>query len=253
MEKLAIVQIRTEEQLTDNLVQIAHFAGEAVDAGCKALCFPECFLTGDAPEQAAQRSISRSDPALNELSALARQYNLDLLVGFMESDGNHNFITHGIFRPDGSRDYYRKTHLGEKEARLFTPGDRLEVFTLSCGIRCGIQLCLESHFPEITQTLSLKGADVIFAPYAAPGGSRQKIWEKYIPARSYDNRVYFACCNLFGGLYVTDPTGEVICSAFDGSPEMLTFEADPALVAQYRSNSSHRFRYYPSRRRPELY
>ena len=253
MAKLGIVQFSPSADVGSNLEAIARFAAEASRQGCRAVCFPECCLTGYDTDQAAKKALSRQDSALQAVSDISAEYGVDLLVGFLEKSREGLHITHGLFRPDRTREFYRKTHLGQKEARIFTPGDCLPVFPLSCGLTCGFQLCVETHFPEITQTLALKGAEVVFAPHAAPGGNRKRIWETCIPARSYDNRVYMACCNAFGGLYVTDPAGICTGSRFDAAPSLLVFEADAQAVAQYRSNSSRAHRFYPKSRRPELY
>lgn len=187
---------------------------------------------------------------------------MDILVGFMEREEDRCFITHGLFRRDGDRCFYRKTHLGQKEQRFFTPGDALEVFFLTCGLRIGLQLCVETHYPEITQTLALKGAEVIFAPHAVPraAGDRQRIWSKYIPARSYDNRVYMACCNLWdegrfgGGCLVSDPQGEIAACAFGPGEALLSCEVHREAVAPYREAAGkYAARFYPAKRRPELY
>ena len=187
---------------------------------------------------------------------------MDLLVGFMEQEEHQYFLTHGIWRANGTADFYRKTHLGARESEIFCPGDGLEVFSLSCGLRIGFQICVETHFPEITQTYSLRGTEVIFAPHASPlsAEKRRELWEKYIPARSYDNRVYMACCNLLdpvrfgGGCMATDPRGEVIASSFEHRPGLLCFDADSERIRTYhRCDSGRNHHYYPGRRRPELY
>lgn len=100
---------------------------------------------------------------------------MDILAGFMEKAGDTFYITHGIFRRDGTRDYYRKTQLGKSEKLFFASGDTLEVFFLTNWLKIGIPLCVETHYPEITQALALKGAAVIFAPHAVPraSGDRQ--------------------------------------------------------------------------------
>ena len=204
----------------------------------------------------------RSHPLLLQLAALARSLEMDLLVGFLEKADGRLYVTHGIWRADGTSQFYRKTHLGQKEQDVFSGGDRLEVFSLSCGLRIGIQLCVETHFPEITQTYSLGGADVIFAPHASPMAAerRRKLWAKYIPARSYDNRVYMACCNLWdsegfgGGCLVTDPGGDVLAASFENAPGLLTFEIDPERIRSYHCpNPGRNHHYYPGRRHPELY
>jgi len=126
----------------------------------------------------------------------------------------------------------------------------------------GFQLCVETHFPDITQTLALRDAEVIFAPHAVPriSGNREHIWNKYIPARSYDNRVYVACCNLWdenrfgGGCLITDPRGEVLAGHYKEGPHLLIAEIDRELISRYRTEGDKRStHYYPAKRRTELY
>lgn len=260
MLTFGMISTRSTTSVENNLETLKVYAMQAKTAGCTALCFPECFLTGYDRTVAKTRSIETSSSYLEEVKSLAKELSLDLLVGFMERDEDHFYITHGIFLAGGESAYYRKTHLGERELQAFTAGDSLDVFTLSCGAKIGFQLCVETHFNDITQTLSLKGANLIFAPFAVPrvAGDREALWKKYIPARSYDNQVYFACCNQWdeerfgGGIFVTDPKGTVLASSFEDAPTLLTFEIPENLLLQ-SEESSKKKHYFPAKRRPELY
>lgn len=259
--RLALVQMSSCEAAEKNLETILEFAQRAADGGCMAVCFPEAALTGYAPEMARSRAICMNDGLLKQLSAHAQRLGIDLLVGYMEAAEGMHCLTHSLFRADGSRFDYRKTHLGEKERKYFVPGNSLDVFPLTCGLRAGIQLCVETHFPEITQTLSLKGAQVVFAPHAVPGPPerRRQLWRTYIPARAYDNRLFVACCNQWdgqaygGGCFVAGTKGEIAAESFEQHPAMVTFEVEAEQLDAYRQNSNIRNRYYPGLRRPELY
>ena len=332
-----------------NLKTLHTFSEKAAAAGCSAVCFPEGFLTGYDPDNAAKCAISADDPVLKEVSWIAAALQIDILAGYMErripskeidsenfrenssefseelvrepfkhSKGHANntsnysidpaelhsntsllpdrskpsfAITHAVFYPDGRVLPCRKTHLGEKEQTVFEPGNMLQVFPLSCGVTAALQICVECHFPEITQVLSLQGAQVIFAPFASPGTpeDRRRIWQTIIPARAYDNRVVMACCNLLrmasatstspesvsniffgssalpknndcgkpglpGGCFICGPEGEVLAEDFGGSPGLCIFDVDPAQLALYRTpQPSMRYRYFTAKRRPELY
>ena len=262
MTRIGLVQATSAFDPEVNLQTIRSFAKEAREKSCQVLCFPECFLTGYRSENPAPLALTKDSPILQRVSQMAQEFSMDLLVGYVENQGDQYYICHGLFLPDGSRQTYRKTHLGKTESIYYTPGDRLEVFSLSCGLRVGFQLCVETHFPEITQTLALRGAEVIFAPHAVPrvSGDRSHIWGKYISARSYDNRVYMACCNLWdenrfgGGIFVTDPRGETIASCYADEPQLLTAEIDRELIARYRTPGDKRStHFYPGKRRKELY
>lgn len=262
MVRLGLIQASAGFDAAENFETIRKFAAEGKTAGCAALCFPEAFLTGYFPDEAAELALQKDHPLLSGIAALARNQQIDLLVGFMEKEGTCFYLTHGIWRSNGTAVFYRKTHLGQKEQTIFSAGDCLEVFSLSCGLRVGIQLCVETHFPEITQTYSLGGAEVILAPHASPMGAEKRriIWTKYLPARSYDNRVYMACCNLWdpvrfgGGCMVTDPRGEILISSFENASGLLSFDIDPEQIRPYHcSDPGKNHHFYPGRRRPELY
>lgn len=262
MIRIGMVQAPSLPEPSRNMDTLRTFAARGQREGCDVLCFPECFLTGYVPEHAAALALSADCPTLQSVSNIAKEFAVDLLVGYMERQDDRFFISHGIFLRDGSRAFYRKTHLGEKEQRFFTPGDRLAVFTLSGGEKIGLQLCVETHFPEISQTLALRGAEIIFAPHAVPrvAGDRESLWRRYIPARSYDNRVYFACCNQWdnerfgGGLLVTDPQGECVAAAFGDAPQLLTCEIHADEVRRLRTKDGGVSpRFFPSRRRKALY
>lgn len=262
MFTFGLVQASATIDASQNLNTVRSFTAQAKAHGCCALCFPEAFLTGYAPERAAELALTADADYIRQISDLAQREQIDILIGFMETWQNQFFLTHGILTADGNRQFYRKTHLGEREKTFFSSGTTLPVFSLSCGLSVGISLCVENHFPEIAQTLSLRGAQLIFAPHAVPriAGDRLKIWSKYIPARSYDNRVYMACCNLWndtrfgGGCLVTDPEGNVTASCLQDAPALLCFEVDPEKQTRFHSpDADLRHRYYPSKRQPDLY
>lgn len=261
MTTFGLVQASSTIDALQNFYTIKQFTSQAKEKNCLALCFPEAFLTGYVPELAADLALSADCKLLTQISKLAQSEQIDLLVGFMETAHNQFFLTHGIFSADGNCQFYRKTHLGEREKTIFSAGNLLEVFSLSCGCKAGIELCVETHFPEITQILSLKGARIIFAPHAVPriSGNREAIWRKYIPARSYDNRVYMACCNAWddtkfgGGCFVTGPEGDIIASHFHEKEALLCFQLDLDKIDNYHSHDcSLKYRYYPSQRRTDL-
>ena len=57
----------------------------------------------------------------------------------------------------------------------------------------GLELCYESHFPEISTVLCLKGAEILFMPHASPRGEpdeKMKSWLRHLPSRAFDNGVF---------------------------------------------------------------
>ena len=67
--------------------------------------------------------------------------------------------------------------------------------------RMGMQLCLESHMPELALEQSRQGAFLIAMGFASPREApHEKLerWMRYLPARAYDNGVYVVAANQSG-------------------------------------------------------
>ncbi|MFZ5646100.1 MAG: nitrilase family protein [Bacillota bacterium] len=270
MEKtrIALVQMRSEQgMLENNLEKIESYIAQAGADGVDIICFPEMSLQGYSREKACLTSVKVPGEITGRIGRMAAGHGIVALVGMAEDGGKEKpFITQVVFFPDGSIQKYRKTHLGKSERPFFTAGDDLPVFSAGKA-RFGIQICWDMHFPEVSTILSLKGAEIIFAPHASPVivGDRIGIWMKYMAARAYDNSVYVAACNLVGddgcgqdfcgGSLVVDPRGNPVAESYGNGEGMLVADLDPAIINTIRMKKakSMRHSFYLDSRRPELY
>lgn len=265
--KIALVQMESlvgERQL--NLKKIEHYIKESYKNKVDIICFPEAAIDGYSKEV-----YPAKDEEVSELKKIfntwAMDYSITILVGFIEGNSTDKpYITYLIAAPDGKIDFYRKSHLGKSEIEHFSSGYELPVFKTPTST-IGIQICWETHFPEISRVMALKGVDIIFTPFASPvrTGDRRDMWLKYLAARAYDNTVFIAACNLIGingkgttfggGLLALNPKGNLIEEDFNGEESILFVELDPELINNIRNqdNNSMKFRYYMNHRRPELY
>jgi len=92
---------------------------------------------------------------------------MKLMAGFCESSGeNGPFITRVIVGPEGLVGHHRKTHLSPNEKNLYQAGETIDTFSF-CGMIGGIQLCYETHFPEISTSMALCEAEILFCPHAS--------------------------------------------------------------------------------------
>ncbi|MEG3029349.1 MAG: nitrilase-related carbon-nitrogen hydrolase [Oscillospiraceae bacterium] len=264
--KVALAQMNSTFDIETNINTILDLAKEGAIEGCEMVCFPEASITGYRVLGAEAIGIDRQSPQLDRLSEFAQCKKIDILAGFIEKAGRALHITHALLAADGRKEFYRKTHLGQREGQVFSQGEELSVFKGSNGTVFGMELCVETHFPDVTQTLALKGAQIIFAPFAVPkkAGDRHSIWEKYIPARSYDNRVYFGVCNqcgdcgrteFAGGCMAYSPSGDEIGASFTDKNSLLIFEFDEAEYDRFHTPQPDKMgeRYYPAQKRTELY
>src|SRR5262249_1232461 len=151
-------------------------------------------VTDGVPLELAQPLDGDLAQAMADLSA---DTGILILAGLIERDSSgvlyNTQLVAGSGRILGA---YRKAHVGCSEIHRFSHGDEFLVFP--CGqTTCGIQICYDMHYPEMSRILALRGAEIIFAAYASPdpcteAGHAAKLarWRKYQPARAFDNSVY---------------------------------------------------------------
>jgi predicted amidohydrolase len=237
----------------ENLAAAAAWASLAAADGFDLLLFPELSLTGYHANGQPARPLDAAHPACRQMGRLAADHRLILAAGLAWREGGGKYIAHGLWRPDGTFHIYKKTHLGQRERKEYAAGDDLPVFVLP-GVTIGIQLCLEQHFPEIAQTLALKGAQLILCPHATPrlgAAERRESWHISLRNQAGDNgqgTIYH------GGAFLVGPTGKVLAEDFSGQSAMISGEIDLDTVAGARTTPRGTCRrFYARERRPELY
>ena len=226
--------------------------------------FPEMNLTGYGTGSQV-RSIARPVDAdlITRFSRLSGQLNLAILAGLAEqADNGQIYGSHLVFTPHAPPGRYRKLHTAPNEQGVFTPGTRMPLFNHK-GVRFGVQLCYDSHFPELSTAMALASADLIILPHASPRGtSREKYasWMRHLPARAFDNGVFIAAVNQTGdngsGLQfpglalVIGPDGNLISRSLSGKNHLHFVTLDPKDLTRVRS---HRMRYFLPFRRSDLF
>jgi predicted amidohydrolase len=254
--------------LEDNLALAADYVAAAARDRADLLLFPELSLTGYATTGPAAAPLGPDHPAWRRLQELAGANGLTIAAGMAWQDepAGPRYLAHGLWLPDGSFHIYCKTHLGQREKGEYAAGGELPVFALP-KVTVGLQLCLEQHFPDITQTLALKGAQLVLCPHATPRlgpAERRESWHISLRARAYDNCVYILAANqagdngqgtvYHGGAILIDPAGRVLAENFSGQPAMITASIDLRQVAGVRTTPQGMCRrFYAPQRRPELY
>jgi len=251
-------------EIPGNLDRIEAMAREASAKGANFVCFPELSVTGYIQESPG--GIYKTEDAeriVDRLVRMAREMRVVLLAGFIEivSEGGP-YITQAITGPDGLIGLYRKTHLAPNETGSYSPGQKIELYR-SGNTTFGVQLCYEAHFPEISTTMALMGADILFIPHASPRGDPEgklQSWLRHLPARAFDNGLFVVACNQVGksgeGLsfpgvaVVLRPDGRVLAKYVGGDDYILFAELEVEMLRDVRE---HRMRYFLRERRPELY
>ena len=223
------------------------------------LVLPETWNTGFfSKENLAELSCKDGDEVKSHIGTLAKQYGVNIVAGSVSNvrDGKV-FNTAMVFDRGGECiAEYDKTHLftpmGEDD--YFTGGDHLCSFTLD-GVKCGIIICYDIRFPELTRSLALQGLDMLFVLSQWP---KERIFHlrTLTAARAIENQMFVVCCNscgtagktVYGGnSAIIEPFGKTLALA-GKNEEIISAICDMQILSDIRG-SIPVFR----DRRPELY
>jgi len=247
-----------------NLDQMIRLVEEAKKKGASIICFPEMNITGySTREDIIDTAEPVSGPITKEIVKLAESEHIVILAGIAEKDSKGRiFASHLVIKPYKSPGVYRKLHLSPPERTIFTPGNKIPMFEAK-GVKFGIQLCYDAHFPELSSYMAINGADIIFIPHASPRGTpaeKFRSWMRHLPARAYDNSIFIIACNQTGdngkGLgfpgvaMIIGPSGEVLSKDLNGKKGILIYDLKVDEINRVRN---HRMRFFLPNRRPELY
>lgn len=243
----------------ENFAHAARLIRQAMEEKPDVLVLPETWNTGFFPKEDLQALCDRDGSRVKEeIGALAAEFSVNIVAGSVSNvrDGKV-YNTAMVFDRQGKCvASYDKTHLftpmGEDD--YYTPGDHLCRFTLD-GVSCGLIICYDVRFPELTRSLTVPGLDMLFVVSQWPK-VRTFHLRSLTTARAIENQMFVVCCNscgtagetLYGGnSAVIDPWGETVALA--GEKEtLLTAQCDMEILAKIRSTIPV-FR----DRRPELY
>lgn len=251
------------DRFEDNLRTCMDMIRTAAQTGADMVIFPEMNLTGYVTDQRVSFFSRPVDSHLvQSLSRLSDELNLAILAGLAEKADGHIYGSHLVFIPGRPYGRYQKLHIAPNEQGLFTPGREIPVFEYA-GVRFGIQLCYDAHFPELSTAMALNGADLIVFPHASPRGTdtdKFRSWMRHLPARAFDNGVFVAAVNqagengtglTFPGLSLAiGPDGKLISRSFSDDNHLHFVSLDPEELAHVRS---HRMRYFLPYRRKDLF
>lgn len=176
------------------------------------ISFGELFLMSDTNQLNEKTFPERLEKVLEKISDLAIQTDTAISIGHPLYGEDKCFIRQSVFMPDGRIEIYDKVHLGRTEKETFSAGNEVTVFEFKDFI-IGIQLCIDTHIPEMTLSQKLKGAEIILAPFNTPYKTTKRItnWKKYIPARGYEYNLAVLCHNSAGGIFAVNGFGEILC------------------------------------------
>jgi predicted amidohydrolase len=291
--KVAVAQFQPRDgHKKYNLSIIEKLAHRARNEGADLISFHELSVTAytflknldEHQLEELAEEVPEGD-STRELMRISRECDMPILAGLLEKEGNRYYNTYICVLGNEFIARFRKLH--PFISKHLSPGMDYATFDL-LGWRCGILICYDNNVIENVRATALLGADIIFAPHvtcctpsAMPGrgyvddelwqnrkedpaalraefdGPKGRAWlMRWLPARAYDNGVYYIYSNPIGydgehlkngNSMIIDPYGEVLS-------EIRTFDDDITIATinpeKLRLSGGHRYR---KARRPALY
>lgn len=199
----------------ENLVQFSELIAKAADQKADIVCLPEGITLVGTDHDYISASEVVPGPTTEFLGKIARKYNLYIVAGILEKNGDTVFNTAVLIDRDGNfAGKYRKVSLPREEIDGgVTPGNSFPVFDTDFG-KIGLMVCWDVTFPEPARALAQKGAEIIFLP----------IWGGDViltKARAIENQVYVVSSTYDMITAVFDQEGGVMKEATKENPVIV--------------------------------
>ncbi|MDZ7291507.1 MAG: carbon-nitrogen hydrolase family protein [candidate division KSB1 bacterium] len=267
--RLALAQMAVSEDLAANRQKGLDWVGQAAKHGAQMLCFTELGLLPFFPQYRTEKKFFQwaepiDGPTVKKFGEVAERKRIHILLNFFERAGAGEYYdTTVLLKATGSPALgpVRMMHIAEEpcfnEKFYYWPGNTPpQVFDLD-GVKVGVAICYDRHFPEYTRQLVLQGAEIIFAPFAGIVSDPIPMYEIEMQGLAFQNQVFVAAVNRVGKeatvefagcSFAVDPAGEVIARAPRGEEKLLLVDCDLSRIEAMRQ-----VRPFLRDRRPEIY
>lgn len=243
--RIALAQIRSGTDPTENLGLIEEYTGRAAEAGASLVLFPEATMVRfGVPLGGLAEPFD--GPWATAVRQIAARAGIVVVAGMFVPSREEpaGRVTNSLIATGpGVEARYDKIHLydafGFTESRTVAPGREPVVITVD-GVTVGLTLCYDIRFPELYVELAERGAELITA-HASWGSGPGKLdqWTLLARARAIDTSSVVAAVGQaypgdeiaalgptgVGGSLVASALGEVLVSAGD-EPELLVCDID---------------------------
>lgn len=189
---------------------------------------PDIIVLGEllnvigAPGSLDSKAETIPGPSTDFVAGIARSYNVHIVVGLLEREGNLLYNTAVLLNRSGEiAGKYRKIQVPVSESSAgIGPGDAVKVFDTDVG-RIALLICHDLSFPEPTREAALKGAELILVPF---WGGKSSL----VRARAAEHGMYVAISGYDYPSEVVDPLGTVLdtVGTINGPPDVALANID---------------------------
>ncbi len=211
MNKIAAIQLNSNDCIQENFQKITYWVEEAVKAGAAVVLLPENALYM-AEKQGESKTIAEplgQGEVQADLANLAKQHGVWLLVGaFPTIEHGEVFQTLLVYDNNGDLvEHYHKRHLfnvtlpdtneSYRESDAFSSGEMYKVVDTPVG-KIGLAICYDLRFPEQFRELVSMGAEIFVLPAAFTYATGKAHWEVLLRSRAIENLCYVVASGQVG-------------------------------------------------------
>ena len=267
---VALLQMRSGTSASANVETVRQAVATAAGSGVRLLVTPEMTTVLDRRPGylLAGASAQEDDPSVRAYCDMARQYQLDLLIGSMavkvapDRLANRSLL---ISREGVVAAQYDKIHLfdadlGEgqryEESARFHAGQQA-VVAHGTDYVVGMTVCYDMRFPALYRDLALAGAQLITVPSSFTVPTGQAHWHVLLRARAIETGCFILAPaqhgvhedgrETYGHSVVINPWGEVVAERAVGEGLLMaTLDLNQITQARKRVPSlKHARPYHP--------
>ncbi|SDI26289.1 carbon-nitrogen family hydrolase [Natribacillus halophilus] len=207
---------------------------------------PEMWTTGYALPDIEQLADEENGTTQQFLQALAKEHAVDLVAGSIAVKTDDGVVNRAltISRKGEIIHTYDKIHLVPMldEPRYLSGGKaKAKTYELQ-GTTVGSFICYDLRFPEVTRSLAVDGAKVLFAFGEWPAARRDH-WDALLRARAIENQCFVIAAGAVGSYKgaafsghstVISPWGNVLALATPDQEETMVTHIDLAEADEFR-------------------
>lgn len=256
----AVQMNATPGAIPENTAKMLSYVERAAGKQLDVVVFPEMADTGYDMKLIVQVATPWDDGAVPQLRQAARKHGINIVAGVSERAEGGVFNSLVVIDRQGQvAGRYRKTHLITAEPMVehlfLKSGGELGRTTIE-NVPCGLMTCYDIRFPEVSRSLSIEGAKILFVPSAFPL-VRLPHWTTLVTARAIENQVFVVACNRVGAdagvpfcgtSMVVDPYGVTVASGSDIHESLIVADINLEMISTVRSQIK-----VHQDRRPDLY
>ena len=260
--RIGLIQMTCGAEKSGNIekavTQIRLAAGKGAQIICLQELFSSTYFCWEENHDFFSLAEAIPGPTTRLFEELARELDVVIVASLFEKRAEglyHNTVA--VIDADGKYlGKYRKHHIpddpGYYEKFYFAPGDQdYKVFRTKYAT-IGTLICWDQWYPEAARITSLMGAQIIFYPTAIGWSTSQdevlnqqqyQAWQTIQRSHAIANGIYVVSVNrtgkegemkFWGGSFVSDPFGVLLCQASHDQEETRVQEIDLGKIQETR-------------------